>query len=106
MLSPRGLIPALLLGCLFVGGGWGTLSAQSSPAAQSAPATEADPPPPADPPDGGAVDAATWTFAQYRPYCAGCHANNYKAGVDKHHGLTNDLNCGNSGCHSVSSREW
>jgi hypothetical protein len=29
------------------------------------------------------ADAATWTFPQYRPYCAGCHANSFKADPHK-----------------------
>jgi predicted CXXCH cytochrome family protein len=42
----------------------------------------------------------------YRPNCAGCHANDYKAGVDKHNGLSRDQNCASSGCHRISDREW
>ncbi len=48
-------------------------------------------------------DAATWTSAQYRPYCAGCHANDYDAGEGDHRTLQQDLNCGSSGCHRVNA---
>jgi hypothetical protein len=51
-------------------------------------------------------DAATWNFPQYRPYCAGCHAGDYRASVDRHRGLANDLNCGNSGCHRVNASSF
>ena len=47
-----------------------------------------------------------WPFPAYQPDCAGCHAGDYKPSVDRHNGLSADSNCGNSGCHSVSSREW
>jgi hypothetical protein len=50
------------------------------------------------------ADAATWLFPQYRPNCAGCHANDYKASVDRHNGIVADQNCGR--CHRVNSREW
>ena len=28
-------------------------------------------------------EVISWQFASYRPNCAGCHANNYKAGEHK-----------------------
>ena len=49
-------------------------------------------------------DAATWTYPQYRPFCAGCHANDYRPAVDSHRGLDRDLNCGS--CHRVTAASW
>jgi len=52
-----------------------------------------------------------WPAPAYQPDCAGCHASDYKAGVDKHQSLSLDRNCAGS-CHqaspehSVNSREW
>jgi hypothetical protein len=51
-------------------------------------------------------DAATWPFPQYRPDCAGCHAGDYRAGVDRHRGIDRDRNCAESGCHRVSASSW
>ena len=47
-----------------------------------------------------------WPTPAYQPDCAGCHFNDYRAGVDKHNGINADRNCGNSGCHSISENEW
>ena len=47
-----------------------------------------------------------WPHSQYAPDCAACHANDYKSGEDDHNGLSNDRNCGQSGCHRVTQREW
>ena len=38
--------------------------------------------------------------------CAGCHANDYESGEGPHSNLSNDRNCGASGCHRVSDRDW
>jgi hypothetical protein len=51
-------------------------------------------------------DVVSWSSPGYQPNCAGCHANDYKAGVDKHNGLTRDQNCASSGCHRISDSEW
>jgi hypothetical protein len=50
--------------------------------------------------------AIIWPAPTYQPDCAGCHAADYKPEDDDHSGLSADRNCGNSGCHSVSAREW
>jgi predicted CXXCH cytochrome family protein len=52
------------------------------------------------------TEVVSWSSPGYAPNCAGCHAGDYKAGVDKHNGLTRDQNCAQSGCHSISSNEW
>jgi hypothetical protein len=41
----------------------------------------------------------------YPGTCAACHANDFDAG-EHNGGLNNNLNCGNSGCHRVSDRNW
>lgn len=51
-------------------------------------------------------DTINWPSPGYQPDCAGCHAGDYRAGVDKHNGLNNDRNCASSGCHSMSEGEW
>jgi hypothetical protein len=51
-------------------------------------------------------DAATWTSPQYKPFCAGCHANDYEAGEGDHRSLQQDLNCGSAGCHRVNARSF
>ncbi|MCU7812974.1 MAG: cytochrome C, partial [Candidatus Thiodiazotropha sp. (ex Notomyrtea botanica)] len=47
-----------------------------------------------------------WPFSQYAPDCAACHANDYDSGEGDHNGLSNDRDCGSSGCHRVSDRNW
>ncbi|MDH5502068.1 MAG: hypothetical protein OEY72_13310, partial [Gammaproteobacteria bacterium] len=54
----------------------------------------------------GNSQIVNWQSPQYLPNCAGCHANDYKASVDKHNGINNDQNCANSGCHRISDNEW
>jgi hypothetical protein len=51
-------------------------------------------------------EVVNWSSPGYRPNCAGCHAQDYKAGEDDHNGLANDQNCGQSGCHRITNREW
>lgn len=41
----------------------------------------------------------------YPGTCAACHANDFDAG-EHNGGLQNNLNCGDSGCHRVSDRNW
>ena len=41
----------------------------------------------------------------YPGTCAACHANDFDAG-EHNGGLLNNLNCGDSGCHRVSDRNW
>lgn len=38
--------------------------------------------------------------------CTACHAGDYDPGESDHNGLSNDLNCGDSGCHKVNDRNW
>jgi hypothetical protein len=52
------------------------------------------------------TQVVVWSSPGYQPNCAGCHAQDYKASVDKHNGLANDQNCASSRCHSISDREW
>ena len=48
-----------------------------------------------------------WQYPAYQPDCAGCHAGDYRAGVDRHHGSVSvDRDCGASGCHRVSSSRF
>ncbi|MET0090533.1 MAG: hypothetical protein ABW068_11060, partial [Candidatus Thiodiazotropha sp.] len=49
-------------------------------------------------------EVVPWPSPTYARTCAGCHANDYRPGVDRHNGLSNDADCGR--CHRVSSREW
>jgi len=51
-------------------------------------------------------EAVSYSSPAYAPDCAGCHAIDYKASVDKHNGISNDRNCGQSGCHQISAPEW
>jgi hypothetical protein len=51
-----------------------------------------------------------WRYSQYQPHCAACHANDFRR-KDDHIGGENgtieqNKNCGQSGCHRVTSREW
>ncbi len=57
---------------------------------------------------GGNSSAVTWDAPNYQPYCAGCHARDFRPGVDRHRrgGITQNLNCADSGCHNVRDREW
>ena len=52
------------------------------------------------------TETIAWPFAAYMPDCAGCHAGDYKASVGRHSGLSQDRNCGGSGCHRSTSNEW
>lgn len=54
----------------------------------------------------GNAEMIPWPFPAYQPDCAGCHANDYKADVDRHNGISQDRNCGNSGCHRVGDSEF
>ncbi|MGD8572250.1 MAG: hypothetical protein PVG89_12710 [Gammaproteobacteria bacterium] len=47
----------------------------------------------------------SYRFPQYAGTCASCHANDFDAGEHRG-GLDANLNCGNSGCHRVSDRNW
>lgn len=57
---------------------------------------------------GGNSATVTWSAPAYQPDCAGCHASDYRPNVDRHGNRTVSENrdCGNSGCHSVRDREW
>jgi hypothetical protein len=51
-----------------------------------------------------------WPAPQYAPFCAACHANDFRS-KDKHIGGKNgtveqNKNCAGSGCHRVSSKEF
>jgi hypothetical protein len=51
-----------------------------------------------------------WPFAQYAPFCAACHANDFER-EGSHIGGSNgtveqNKNCGGSGCHRVSASEF
>lgn len=47
----------------------------------------------------------TYRWPSYAPDCAACHANDYDAG--EHRGtLSDNRNCGDSGCHRTSARSW
>jgi hypothetical protein len=61
---------------------------------------------------GGNSAAVTWSAPAYQPDCAGCHANDYRPGVDKHRGdVSLDRDCAGT-CHqtspehSVRSSDW
>jgi hypothetical protein len=48
---------------------------------------------------------ATWSFASYKPDCAGCHANDYDQA--EHRGTVSQYrDCSGSRCHSVSDSDW
>jgi hypothetical protein len=52
---------------------------------------------------GGNSATVTWTAPAYQPTCAGCHANDYDPGPDRHRpgGVAANANCGDVGCHNV-----
>jgi predicted CXXCH cytochrome family protein len=58
---------------------------------------------------GNTISASIpWPRSQYAPFCAACHASDFKR-KDKHIGGENgtvaqNKNCGGSGCHRVSDR--
>ena len=60
----------------------------------------------------GSVISATvpWDFPAYQPDCAACHANDFQREGDHIGGssgtVSQNRNCGGSGCHSASSRGW
>jgi hypothetical protein len=54
----------------------------------------------------GNSETVNWPSPQYQPDCAGCHFADYRPGVDRHRGIENDRNCADSGCHSITEREW
>ena len=51
-----------------------------------------------------------WPWPQYAPFCAACHANDFERKGDHIGGengtVAQNRNCGGSGCHRVSDREW
>ena len=47
----------------------------------------------------------SYRWPQYAGTCASCHAGDFDAGEHRG-GLSNNLNCGDSGCHRVSDRNW
>jgi hypothetical protein len=51
-------------------------------------------------------ETVNWSSPAYMPNCAGCHANDYKAGVDKHNGIAQDQDCAGSGCHRISDEHF
>ena len=51
-------------------------------------------------------EVVSWSSPGYAPTCAGCHAQDYKAGESDHRGLSRDLNCAESGCHRISASGW
>jgi hypothetical protein len=58
------------------------------------------------------TEVVVWSSPGYRPNCAGCHANDYRANISEHSGLTLDQNCAGS-CHGgerpqhrISSSGW
>jgi hypothetical protein len=54
---------------------------------------------------GGNSAIVTWSAPAYQPDCAGCHANDYED--DEHDGnLSQNRDCGASGCHNVRDRDW
>ncbi len=51
-----------------------------------------------------------WPYSQYAPYCAACHANDFRS-ESRHIGgssgtVEQNKNCGNSGCHRITSSGW
>lgn len=51
-------------------------------------------------------EVISWRYTAYKPDCAGCHAGDYKSGEGPHRSLSQDRDCGRSGCHRVSDRNW
>ena len=51
-------------------------------------------------------EVVNWPTPAYQPDCAGCHANDYRPGVDKHNGLSADRNCARCHEHSISASQW
>jgi hypothetical protein len=51
-----------------------------------------------------------WPFAQYEPFCAACHANDFERKGDHIGGengtVAQNKNCAGSGCHRVSDRDF
>ena len=51
-------------------------------------------------------DIANWRFVQYKPWCAGCHANSYSPAPHNNQTVEAVKDCGSAGCHRVSDRAW
>jgi hypothetical protein len=51
-------------------------------------------------------ESVPWPFPTYAPDCAACHENDYERGEGPHSNISNDRDCGGSGCHRVSDRNW
>jgi predicted CXXCH cytochrome family protein len=51
-----------------------------------------------------------WRFDQYKPFCAACHANDFESESDHIGGrngtVEQNKNCGQSGCHRITSSEF
>ena len=58
----------------------------------------------------GNSEIVNWPFPVYQPDCAGCHANDFERKGDHNGGengtVSENRNCGDSGCHNISGREW
>jgi len=58
----------------------------------------------------GNSETINYDFPQYIGFCASCHANDFRP-KGRHNGgetgtVEQNKNCGASGCHRVSSRDW
>ncbi|MCP5011750.1 MAG: hypothetical protein GY942_17365, partial [Aestuariibacter sp.] len=51
-------------------------------------------------------ETISYPYSTYASSCAGCHAGDYKASVDKHRSLSQDRQCSQCHEHSVQKREW
>lgn len=52
------------------------------------------------------IETNVWRFPTYEPECAACHADKYESGEHEGVPITNNADCGNSGCHSVNDSNW
>ena len=55
--------------------------------------------------DEDMINSGSYRWPQYAGTCASCHAGDFDAGEHRG-GLSQNLNCGNSGCHRVNDRGW
>ena len=55
-------------------------------------------------------EVVNWPNPSFIPDCAGCHASDFRRKGDHIGGengtVSQNRNCGNSGCHRISSNEW
>ena len=52
------------------------------------------------------AEVVVWDTPTYEPDCAGCHANDYRQGAHNNRTVSDNRDCGRSGCHRASDRSF